>query len=32
MENADEGIEVNTIDELQLELEEFDFELETINF
>ena len=28
MENADEGIEINSIDELKIELE--DFELETV--
>ena len=32
MENADEGIEINTIDELKLDLEDFDFELETVDF
>ena len=32
MENADEGIEINTIDELKLDLEPFDFELETADF
>ena len=32
MENADEGIDINVIDELMLELEEFDFEVETRDF
>ena len=32
VENMDEGIDVNILDELKLDLEPFDFELETIDF
>ena len=32
MENIDEGIEINHLDELRLDLEPFDFELETVDF
>ena len=32
VENEDEGIDVNVLDELKLDLEPFDFELETIDF
>ena len=32
VENADEGIDVNILDELKLDLEPFDFELEALDF